>query len=122
MADGANPRDVKFELGQELVGRFHGDAAGRAARDAFIKQFRGGAVPEDMAEVALEAPDGSLGIANLLRAANLVSSNSEAFRLIGQGAVRIDGAPVEDRGLEIQAGTTHVYQVGKRRFARVRVS
>jgi len=122
VADGANPRDVKFELGQELVGRFHGDAAGRAARDAFIKQFRGGAVPEDMAEVALEAPDGSLGIANLLRAANLVSSNSEAFRLIGQGAVRIDGAPVEDRGLEIQAGTTHVYQVGKRRFARVRVS
>ncbi len=123
VAAGANPRDVKFELARELVGRFHDAGAATAAQQAFIEQFRpgGAGLPEDMAEIDLEAPDGSLGIARLLCAARLVSSNSEAFRMIKQGAVRIDGERVEDRGLEIPAGSTHVYQVGKRRFARVRV-
>ena len=122
VADGRNPRDVKFDLGVELVGRFHGEAAAGAARDAFISQFQGGTLPEDMAEFDLEAPDGVLGLAKLLCAAKLVNSNSEAFRMISQGAVRIDGERVENRGLEIQAGTTHVYQVGKRRFARVKIN
>jgi tyrosyl-tRNA synthetase len=122
VADGRNPRDVKFELGRELVGRFHGDAAAKAAQEAFISQFRGGALPAELAEVDLQAPDGSLGLAKLLCAAKLVSSNSEAFRMISQGAVRIDGDRVEDRGLQIKAGTTHVYQVGKRRFARVKLT
>jgi tyrosyl-tRNA synthetase len=122
VANGTNPRDVKFELARELVGRFHGTTAAAAAQEAFIRQFQAGGLPEDMAEYELQAPDGGLGIANLLRAARLVSSNAEAFRLISQGAVRIDGERVDDRGLEIPAGTTHVYQVGKRRFAKVRVS
>ncbi len=121
VAAGANPRDVKFGLARELVGRFHGASAATAAQEAFVRQFQDGGLPEDMAEIDLEAPDGSLGIAKLLCAAQLVSSNSEAFRMIKQGAVRIDGERVEDRGLEIPAGSTHVYQVGKRRFARVRV-
>jgi tyrosyl-tRNA synthetase len=122
VAAGANPRDAKFELALELVGRFHGEAAAAAAKAAFVRQFQSGELPPDMAEIDLPAPGGSLGIANLLRGARLVSSNAEAFRLISQGAVRIDGQRVEDRGLEIPAGSTHVYQVGKRRFARVRVS
>ncbi|HHQ14146.1 MAG TPA: tyrosine--tRNA ligase [Chromatiales bacterium] len=117
--EGANPRDIKFELAIEIVDRFHGAGAGEAARDAFLSQFKDKAVPEDIPELSLKAPDGRLGIANLLREARLVSSNSEAFRMISQGAVRVDGERVEDRGLEIAAGATHIFQVGRRRFARV---
>ena len=119
---GTNPRDVKFELAQELVGRFHGDSAARDAQEAFVRQFQGGGVPDDLKEFDLEAPDGGLGIANLLKAAGLVTSNSEAFRLIGQGAVRIDGERVADRDLSLGSGADHIVQVGKRRFARVRIN
>ncbi len=118
---GANPRDAKFELAMEIVDRFHGPGAGERAREAFQRQFRDKALPDDLPELKVPAPTGRLGIANLLREADLVASNSEAFRMIGQGAVRIDGERVSDRALEIPAGTTHVYQVGKRRFARVTV-
>ncbi len=119
--DGMNPRDIKFLLAGELVGRFHGDGAAEASRDAFIKRHKHKEIPQDVREVTLSAEQGRLGIANLLREAQLVASNGEAFRMIEQGAVRIDGERVEDRGLEIAAGTTHIYQVGKRRFARVSV-
>jgi tyrosyl-tRNA synthetase len=118
-ADGENPRDIKFLLADELVGRFHGAAAAAAAKESFISRFKNNEVPEDLQEFTVEAPDGRLGIANLLRAAQLVASNGEAFRMIKQGAVRIDGERVEDRALEVAAGSTHVYQVGKRKFARV---
>ena len=117
--DGMNPRDAKFELGLEIVERFHDAAAAAAAREAFIARFREGAMPEDMPELSIPSRDGRLGIAHLLREAGLVSSTSEAFRMIKQGAVKIDGARIEDRGLEIDAGSTSIYQVGKRRFARV---
>ena len=119
VAGGANPRDIKFELGLELVGRFHGDAAATAARDSFIKRFKNNEIPDDMPEVTVQAPEGTLGIANLLREAGLVASNGEAFRMIKQGAVRLDGQRIEDRALEISAGSVHVCQVGKRKFARV---
>ncbi len=115
---GANPRDTKFELAQELVARFHGPTAARAARDEFIARFRQGAVPKDMAEVELPV-DGELGIAHLLKKAGLVASTNEAFRMIKQGAVRVDGERVEDRARAFPAGATFVVQVGKRRFARV---
>ena len=117
--DGMNPRDVKFELAMEIVARFHDDGAAEAAKQEFISRFRAGAMPEDMPELTLEARDGALGIAHLLKDAGLVSSTSEAFRMIKQGAVRIDGERVEDRSLAIDAGSTNVYQVGRRRFARV---
>ena len=117
--EGMNPRDAKFELGLEIVARFHDDAAAEAARDEFISRFQKGANPEDMPELTLEARDGALGIAHLLKGAGLVSSTSEAFRMIKQGAVKIDGERVEDRSLTIDAGSTSVYQVGRRRFARV---
>ena len=119
VADGRNPRDVKFELAAELVERFHDGAAAKAAQDEFVARFQQGAMPDEIDELSLPAEGGSLGIAHLLKAAGLVASTSEAFRMIKQGAVRVDGTRVEDRGLEMQAGTTHVYQVGKRKFAKV---
>ena len=119
VADGMNPRDAKFELAMEIVARFHDDSAAEAARAEFIDRFQQGAMPEEMPELTLEADDGQLGIAHLLKSAGLVSSTSEAFRMIKQGAVKIDGQRVDDRSLAIDAGTTNVYQVGKRRFARV---
>jgi len=122
VADGRNPRDVKFELASEIVARFHDESAAEAAKAEFIARFQKGAMPEEIAEVVVASKDGSLGIAHLLKEADLVNSTSEAFRMIKQGAVRIDGERIEDRGLEIQAGTSHIFQVGKRKFARVQLS
>ena len=122
VADGGNPRDVKFELALEMVGRFHGDAAASAAQESFIRQFKKNENPDNIKEITVQAPDGVLGIANLLREAGLVASNGEAFRMIQQGAVRLDGVRIEDRALEIPAGSIHVCQVGKRKFARVQLA
>lgn len=122
VADGKNPRDAKFELGLEIVARFHDDAAATAARDEFIARFQKGAMPDEIPEVTLDCDGGSMGIAHILKGANLVSSTSEAFRMIKQGAVKIDGERVEDRALHVDAGSTHIYQVGKRKFARVTLS
>ncbi|MGD8978076.1 MAG: tyrosine--tRNA ligase [Gammaproteobacteria bacterium] len=121
VGEGMNPRDVKFQLAQEIVARFHDEAAAEAAREEFIARFRGGALPEDMPEIALEGEEGGLGIAAVLSQARLTASNSESFRMIGQGAVRVDGERVSDRGMVLGSGA-YVVQVGKRRFARVRVS
>ena len=119
VSDGMNPRDAKFELALELVDRFHDARAANAAKDEFVARFQQGAMPDEIPELQLASKDGKLGIAHLLKGAGLVSSTSEALRMIKQGAVRIDGERVEDRSLEIASGTTNIYQVGKRRFARV---
>ncbi len=119
---GENPRDIKFLLAAEIVARFHHGQAAEDARAAFINRFRNKEIPDDMPEVMLDCGEsGTLGIGHLLHQAGLVASTSEAFRMLKQGAVRLDGERVEDRDLEIKAGGTHVYQVGKRRFARVTV-
>ena len=122
VADGKNPRDAKFELGMEIVARFHSDAAADDARQEFISRFQQGAMPDEIPEITLASTDGSLGVAHLLKGASLVSSTSEAFRMIKQGAVKIDGQKIDDRALQIEAGSTSVYQVGKRKFARVSVT
>jgi len=119
ITDGRNPRDVKFELAMEITERFHDKKAAEAARDEFIARFQKGAMPDEIPEKTVPSAGGVLGIAHLLKESGLVSSTSEAFRMVQQGAVRIDGERVEDRGLELPAGSTHVYQVGKRKFARV---
>jgi len=116
---GENPRDVKFRLGLELVERFHGATAARRAQENFVARFQKGAMPEDMPELQLQADGGTIAIANLLKEAGLVKSTSEAIRMIEQGAVRVDGDRIEDKGIAIAVGSSHVYQVGKRRFARV---
>lgn len=120
--EGANPRDIKFLLGIEIVDRFHGEGAGDKARDNFVARFQKGGLPEDMEEVSVAAPDGTIGLAQLLKDAGLVKSTSEAMRMVKQGAVKIDGEKVGNARAEIAAGNTAVYQVGKRRVARVTVS
>jgi len=119
IAAGANPRDIKFRLGEELVARFHSAEAATKAREAFIARFQKGAMPDDIPEVAMPATDGGVPIANALKEAGLVSSTSEALRMLKQGAVRIDGERVDDRALTLAAGANVVCQVGKRRFARI---
>jgi tyrosyl-tRNA synthetase len=117
--EGQNPRDVKFELAEEIVERFHDQAAAAAAKAEFISRFQKGAMPEQIEEISVASTDGGLGIAHLLKEAGLVASTSEAFRMIKQGAVRIDGERIADKGLNVEAGSAHVYQVGKRKFAKV---
>lgn len=121
VADGGNPRDVKFELGVELVARFHTQSSAERARQAFVDRFQKGATPDDMPEHSLEGGDDGIPVANLLKDVGLVGSTSEGIRMIKQGAVRIDGEKVADRGLVLRKGADIVCQVGKRRFARVRV-
>ena len=122
VADGMNPRDAKFELGQEIVARFHSEADAEAAKQEFVSRFQKGAMPDEIPELSLESQNNEIGIAHLLKNAQLVSSTSDAFRMIKQGAVKIDGERVDDRSLTIAAGTTHIYQVGKRKFAKVSVT
>lgn len=119
VADGVNPRDAKFELAVEIVARFHNAKAAEHAKEEFISRFRQGALPENIEELTMACEQAGLGVAHVLKRAGLVGSTSEALRMIGQGAVRIDGERVEDRGRLIPAGTSHIYQVGKRRYARV---
>jgi len=119
---GDNPRNYKVKLAQEIIARFHDSAAAEKALENFEARFQRGAMPEEMDEIELKAEGGAYGIAKLLKDAGLTPSTSEAIRMINQGAVKIDGEKVSDSKLEIAAGSTHVYQVGKRKFARVSVS
>lgn len=115
--NGRNPRDIKVLLAKEIIARFHSEADAEAAEQEFINRFQKGAMPEDMPELTFE---GEMGLANLLKEAGLVASTSEANRMVQQGGVKIDGEKVEDAKLVIKASTA-VYQVGKRKFARVTV-
>lgn len=121
VAEGMNPRDVKFQLAEEIIIRFHNRQAAEKAQTGFVERFQKGAMPDDMPEVEVVSEGGRLAIANLLKAAGLTSSTSDALRMIKQGAVKIDGERIDDRGLEIKNGVSHVFQVGKRRFAKVTV-
>jgi tyrosyl-tRNA synthetase len=117
--EGANPRNYKVALGQEIVARFHGSAAAQKALENFEARFQRGALPEDMPEISLDVPAEGIAIANLLKAAALVETTSEAMRLIKQAAVKIDGEKIEDVKLVIKPETQYVYQVGKRKFAKI---
>ncbi|OOF26150.1 tyrosine--tRNA ligase [Salinivibrio proteolyticus] len=112
---GKNPRDIKILLAKEIIARFHSDADADAAEHTFINRFQKGAMPDEMPSFSFEQ---GIAIGNLLKDAGLVSSTSDALRMIRQGAVKIDGEKVEDTKLVPAAGEA-VYQVGKRKFARV---
>jgi tyrosyl-tRNA synthetase len=119
VAEGANPRDLKFLLAEELIERFHSKTAAVGAREDFIARFQKGAMPDEMPEVTVNTADAAMPIAVLLKSAGLVDSTSEANRMIQQGGVKINGNKVEDRNTLIQKGEVAVYQVGKRKFAKV---
>ncbi|MFB3087303.1 MAG: tyrosine--tRNA ligase [Acidiferrobacterales bacterium] len=119
---GLNPRDVKVRLAKEIVGRFHGAAAADKAHEEFIARFQRGQIPEEMPAIRLIADGGGLPIPRILKEAGLAASTSEAMRLVKQGGVRVDGERVENPKLEIAAGQTYIFQVGKRKFARVTVA
>lgn len=116
---GANPREFKVKLAQEIIARFHDAAAATSALQNFEARFKRGAMPEDIDEVELLVAGSGCSIANILKDAGLTNSTSEAMRMIKQGAVKIDGEKVSDVKQEISVATQHVYQVGKRRFAKV---
>ncbi|MDN5870753.1 MAG: tyrosine--tRNA ligase [Nitrococcus sp.] len=118
---GQNPRDVKYSLAEEIVERFHDRQAAVRAREEFIARFRRGAMPKELEEIMVAAPSDGLLIGNLLKEAGLVASTSEAMRLLKQRAVHIDGECIEDRALCVAAGSAHIYRVGKRRIARIKV-
>lgn len=115
VAEGQNPRDIKVAIAQEIVTRFHNKQAAEDALADFVNRSKGG-IPDDIAEISLSGAP--VGIAQLLKQANLCASTSEAMRMVDQGGVRIDGAVISDKQLQIQAGTV-VLQVGKRKFAKV---
>ena len=115
---GANPRDVKIALAKEIIARFHDEVAADAAHQEFINRFQKGALPSDIQELEIAAGEG-IAIANLLKEAGLVSSTSDAMRMIKQGAAKIDGDKIEDTRMQLTAGTTGVFQVGKRKFAKI---
>jgi tyrosyl-tRNA synthetase len=121
IAAGSNPRDVKIDLAKELIARFHDNAAAEAAHQEFINRFQKGAVPDDISAIDVVTETGEIAIANLLKEAGLVASTSEAMRMIKQGAAKIEGEKVVDNKLVISAGSTAIYQVGKRKFAKVTV-
>jgi len=121
VADGTNPRDIKFLLCEEIVERFHDREAADAARETFIARFRGGAMPEDIPERTLDTGGEGIGIAAALTQCGLCSSNSEAFRMIQQGGVRLDGEKVSDRSLKLETGFVGILQVGKRKFCKAHV-
>ncbi|MEH0372593.1 tyrosine--tRNA ligase [Vibrio mimicus] len=117
VANGTNPRDIKILLAKEIIARFHTEADADAAEQEFINRFQKGAMPEEMPEFEF---DPGIAISNLLKDAGLVASTSDALRMIKQGAVKLDGEKLEDAKLVPACGTA-VYQVGKRKFARVTI-
>ena len=118
VAEGGNPRDVKMELGEELVNRYHGRGAGQSARADFIAQFSQGSLPENIVEIVIVAPPLGMPLAAVLKQAGLVSSNGEGNRMIEQKAVRVDQERVDDRAILLKPGATYLLQVGPRRYAR----
>lgn len=117
-----NPRDFKIELAFEIIERFHSKAEAEKAFQEFQHRFRDGAIPSQIKEINIAISGDSLLIANLLKQSGLVASTSEALRSIEAGAVKIDSVKIEDKKLLIKPGTSHIYQVGKRRFAKVTIS
>lgn len=119
--EGRNPRDIKVQFAQEIVARFHNQQAADAALADFEARFRRGALPDDMPEKTLQAEGDGLPIAQLLKQAGLTASTTEALRMIEQGGVKLNAEKVSDKAMKISRGETVVVQVGKRKFARVKI-
>ena len=119
VADGENPRNIKVLLAKEIIARFHNEEAADKAEQDFIQRFQKNAIPDDIEEVEVEAGDQGIAIGNALKAAGLVSSTSDAMRMIKQSAVKRDGEKITDTKLMCTKEDSGVYQVGKRKFAKI---
>ncbi len=122
MAEGRNPRDIKFELARELVARFHSPAAAERAQADFTQRFTQGATPADLAEQVVQIDAGSMRLTGLLKELGFVASTSEASRKIQEGAVRVDQEKIANHGHELLVGGTYIVSVGKRHFAKIRLA
>ena len=121
MDAGKNPRDIKFILAEELVDRFHNNGDGKACKEAFLQRFQKGLMPDDISSIVIDIEGDSMPLVNLLKTSEMVSSTSEAARLIKQGGVKIDSEKVENPKLNIKKGSEAIYQVGKRKFLKIKV-
>ena len=121
-AEGMNPRDIKYMLAGEIVERFHSASDARSAKEEFVNRFQKGAMPASIVEKLVSSSGEEMPIATVIKEAGLVASTSEALRMLEQGAVRIDGERGTDRDKKIRVGDAGIFQVGKRRFARIRVT
>ena len=120
--EGENPRNIKFILAEEIVDRFHGKDAGIKAKENFIRQFQKKKRPSNINKIALILDNDSLSLPRVLKEAGLVSSTSEAIRLMKQGGVRVEGEKVFDTSYVVLKNKYHLFQVGKRKFAKIRVA
>ena len=118
---GTNPRDIKFDLAEEIITRFHNSKSAQDAKNDFVKRFSNNAIPDVIDEIEIKVSDKGVVFANLLKEIKLVSSTSDAHRMIKQAAVKIDGERVDDGKQILQEGFSAVIQVGKRKFARVKL-
>ena len=120
--EGSNPRDIKFLLAEEIVNRFHGEGSGNSAKEEFQSRFQKGNNPSDIKEITINLEEKSITLAKVLKEAKMVPSTSEALRLIKQGAVRIEGKKILDSKHEINLNSSLLYQVGKRKFSKIKIA
>ena len=118
---GKNPRDIKFVLAEELVDRFHEDGDGEKCKETFLNRFQKGNMPDEIGLIEVKIEKDTIPLVNLLKDTNMISSISEGNRLIKQGGIKINSKKVEDSKLEISKGTEDIYQVGKRKFLKIKV-
>ena len=121
MDSGKNPRDIKFVLAEELVDRFHNEGDGEKCKDTFLKRFQKGQMPDDIESIQVDIEGDSILLVNLLKDTKMIASVSEGNRLIQQGGIKINSEKVEDQKLEVNKGSENIYQVGKRKFLKIKV-
>ena len=121
MDSGKNPRDIKFVLAEELVDRFHNEGDGEKCKDTFLKRFQKGQMPDDIESIQVDIEGDSILLVNLLKDTKMIASVSEGNRLIEQGGIKIDSEKVEDQKFEVNKGSENIYQVGKRKFLKIKV-
>ena len=120
--EGTNPRDIKFLLAEEIVARFHGEKGAKLAKEEFLNRFQKGNIPSDIEEISLTLEITELTLAKVLKESGLTKSTSEALRMINQGAVKIGGEKIEDSDYKISENSSNLYQVGKRKFSRIKIA
>jgi tyrosyl-tRNA synthetase len=121
MENGKNPRDIKFILAEELVDRFHKDGEGKKCKESFLNRFQKGNIPDDIDSVKINIDGPKILLVNLLKDADMISSVSEGNRLIKQGGIKINSEKVEDPKHEVSEGSEDIYQVGKRKFLKIKL-